>query len=442
MTKLADKIKEALKAGRSGQFATKTPYERFGFTQNPFRHKVDPNSPEFQIDREDVLLEFAIKVGNAIRWFEDDPSSPFRYLLTHGLRGVGKSFLANHFDREWDQIGFHDYETLYVDLAAWREPIELQEQYGSSTKTLDTYEKFLFTLNLAEKPLIIFIDSLDYTITGTPAIPRIRNFISDIEERAQNGVIIIGFVDSLTLSVLLEDEQKLLSHSFLSVFNPECFFFPVFSKSEIRKLIVQRTRIARSPTELFSTKSIELISDHSLGIPTLALKIATDCMNELIVQDLDKVTARVVTTVLNQFGYTEAVRIAESVDKDSDEETTSIITPKRREIIAAILGHQSSEEFFFPATGVDGLRSSDLAELFGVNLSTINYHIKPLTSTLPIPILDEHDDVHDARSKIFYVNWESPLAHALEIITVFHRLKHEKYQIKRETILLSRRSNL
>ena len=35
MADVTDKIKEALQAGRSGQVSRKTPYERFGFQQNP-----------------------------------------------------------------------------------------------------------------------------------------------------------------------------------------------------------------------------------------------------------------------------------------------------------------------------------------------------------------------------------------------------------------------
>ena len=109
MTKLADKLREALKAGRSGQLAQQTPYARFGLTHDPFRLDVDPDSPDFLIAREEVLLEFAIQIGNAIRLFDEDSASPFRHLLTHGLQGCGKSSLARHFDREWAQIGFQDF---------------------------------------------------------------------------------------------------------------------------------------------------------------------------------------------------------------------------------------------------------------------------------------------------------------------------------------------
>jgi len=437
MTKLADKIKEALKAGRSGQLAKKTPFERFGLTQDPFRSDADLNNPDFFVAREKVLLDFAILVGNAIRLFEEEPLSPFRHLLAHGLRGSGKSYLARHFDREWDQIGFQDYVTVYTDLSSWGEPIEVQ--FSSSSKTLETYEKFLSKIKLVDKPLIIFIDDLDYTITGTPAIPRIKQFIADIEARAENGVIIIGFVNSITLSILSEDTHKILAREFLSLFNPEYFFFPVFSKTEIRRLIMQRLSVARNPMDLISAKAIDTIADYSLGVPTVALQLAADCLKELIVQDIDKVTTRIVNAVLEQEGYTEAVELVESVDKDTSEETINLITSKRRDIIAAILGHQLQERFFFPATGVDGLRSSDLADLFAVNLSTMNYHLKPLTSTLPIPILKAKDDVHDARSKIFYVDWDSHMTSALEIITVYQRLRQKKYRIEPTAIFLPRR---
>ncbi len=230
MSNLADKIKEALEAGRSGQYAKKTPYERFGFKRNPFLLDVEPTDSLYQIAREDVLLEFALQVGNAIRLLEEDLASPFRHLLAHGLRGSGMSTLARHFDKEWDKIGFQDYETLYTNLSSWRAPIELQEEYGSSEITLETYEKFLNQIKLIDKPLILFIDDLDYTINGTPAIPRISQFMSDVTSNTQHGVIVIGFVNSLTLAVLLEGDQKILAHTFLSFFNPEYFFFQSFRK--------------------------------------------------------------------------------------------------------------------------------------------------------------------------------------------------------------------
>ena len=135
------------------------------------------------------------------------------------------------------------------------------------------------------------------------------------------------------------------------------------------------------------------------------------------------------------------MQLVETVDAGHDEETTSLMTPKRRDIIAAILSHQIREQYFFPKTGVEGLRSSDLAELFGVNLSTMNYHLKPLTSSLNVPFLEVIEDVHDARSKIFCVNWQSHMANVLEIITVFQHLRQEKYNITPSAILLSRRKS-
>ncbi|MFX1282192.1 MAG: hypothetical protein ACFFB5_00995 [Promethearchaeota archaeon] len=440
MTKLADRLREALKAGRSGKLVKESAFERFGLTQDPFSPDIDPHNPDFLIEREDVLYDFAIRIGNAIRLFEDS-QSPFRHLLAHGLRGCGKSSLARHFDREWDHIGFQDYDTLYTDLSDWREPREILEPFSSSTKVLETYEDFLNRIQLVEKPLIIFINNLDYTITGTAAIPRIREFITEIETQAQHGVIVIGFVNSLTLTVLLEDEYLELSRSFLTFFHPRHFFFPVFSKYEIMKLLSQRIKVARLPTNFFSQEIIELIADHSLGIPLLALQFASFCLHELILQDLDKATIDTIKPLIQRLGYDLVVRLVESIDNNADEEIASLLTAKRREIIFLLLNHQLRERYFFPNTGVDGLRSTSLANALGVNLSTMNYHLKPLTSSLPVPILSAIDDVVDARSKIICIDWDSHIASALEIITVFHRLKPKKYDIKLSTILVARRES-
>lgn len=447
MTKLADKLREALKAGRSGQVDAKSPFERFGFSQDPFLMAVDSSDPTFLVAREDVLLNFARQVGNAIRLFEEDPHTPFRHLLVHGLQGCGKSFLARHFHREWDQIGFQDYATLYADLSIWREPLQIQESFDSPTLTFQTYEQFLRQIKLIEKPLIIFIDSLDYTITGTAAIPRFREFFTEIQKQAQYGVIIIGFMQSLTLSVLSEAEYMSTSHSLYSHFNPQFFFFPVFSKSEIIQLLAQRVQLGRSPMEIFTPRVIEIIAEHSLGIPTVALQLASECIHELVVHDLDRATVRTIEPLIRRLGYDIIVQLVNSLESDSDEEEiTSIITPKRREIIALIICQQHRERFFFPAIGEDGLRSSFLADELGVSNSTMNYHLKPLTTTFPLPILETIDDMRDARSKIYSVNWKSPIPHwksfiasVLEVLTVYHRLKPRKYDIKPSTILLTRR---
>jgi hypothetical protein len=70
----------------------------------------------------------------------------------------------------------------------------------------------------------------------------------------------------------------------------------------------------------------------------------------------------------------------------------------------------------------------------------MNYHIKFLTET-PNRILESKTDTHDARSKIFYVDWESPIASAVEILTVYHKLKPDKYNVTSQAILLPRREN-
>ncbi|MHA1972028.1 MAG: hypothetical protein ACTSW1_03475 [Candidatus Hodarchaeales archaeon] len=441
MARFDDKLKEALKVGRSGQLARQTPYERYGFSKNPFLPNLILESPELLVVREKLFLDFAYQIGNTIHFFEEDPVSSFRHLLVHGLKDSGKSVLARHFDSQWSQIGFQDYATLYTDLASWNEPGTNQGEFSSSVSTLLTYEYFLDRIRHMQKPLIIFIDSLDYTITGTAAIPRLPAFLSDIESQAPHGVILIGLINSLTLTSLIEPSPQNPNLSFLNSFNPDYFFIPVFSRSEIRKLIVQRLRQAHTPTELFSARSIELIADYSLGIPTIALNIATHCLNELILQDLDKLKAHLTTKILDKYGFTEAYQIVESLSSDEEDEMANLLTPKRREIITAILCHQNRERYFFPNTGMDGLRSSDLADYFTVNLSTMNYHLKPLTNPQPLPILKTKDYMHDARSKIFYADWDNHIANALEIITVYQHLTAKHYNIQSSSIILSQREN-
>jgi hypothetical protein len=439
MADVTDKIKEALQAGRSGQVSRKTPYERFGFHQNPFQLKSPQSSEESFIMREDVLINFATQIGYAIRLFEEDSSSPFRHQLTHGLHGSGKSTIAQHFTDEWEKFGFKDYETIFTSLKNWREPHQARGLYSASSKTLQTYEHFLNEILRATKPLIIFVDDFDYTITGTSAIPRCTEFFADIISRAPFGAIIIAFVSSLTLTILSESENVNLSRSFYSNFNPDHFFFPVFSKTEVRQLLTRRLRDVRKPIDLFSVKSLEFIADYSMGLPTIALKIASACLHELITQNLERVTSSLVMNVINQSGFRYAVSLIEFLDQSEVEDSVSIFTPKRRDILISILQHQTRERYFFPTTGVDGLRISNLAQQFGVNLSTMNYHIKPLTQTEPLPILESQDDVHDARSKIFKVDMKSPIASALEILTVYHKLQPERYHISTHSIQIEHR---
>jgi hypothetical protein len=213
-------------------------------------------------------------------------------------------------------------------------------------------------------------------------------------------------------------------------------------------LLLQRLKVARTPTDIFTVKAIDLIADHSLGLPTVALKLATACLNDLVIRneegkDSNKVTFSIVTSVIGQFGYDTAIKLVESIDHSPDEELgeeiQSLITPKRREIIAEIFNHQIQEQFHYLPIGI-GLRSSDLAERFAVNLSTMNYHLKPLITASPISLLEAKDNIHDTRSKIFSINWDSHISYTLEILTVYHRLQKRQYHIHPKTILLSRRA--
>lgn len=451
MANWTDKMKEALQAGRSGQYAKKSPYERFGFKKDPFQLKIINDDTVPLVIREDVLVDFAVRIGNAIRLFEENSSSPFRHLLTHGLRGSGKTTVALHFVNEWTEIGFQDYETKYTSVSSWRNPDELPEIYSTSTQTLQSYSRFLSEVQAVSKPLILFIDDLDFTVNGTAAIPRINDFLNDIESRAPFGVILIGFINSLTLSIVSEPHtvadtrsffdnfKPVYFRTFLPNFNPEHFFIPVFSKSEIENLLKQRLHSAHRSDDLFSIKAFDTIADYSMGLPIIALKIASACLDELIIREADRITRRVVKGVVNQFGYQQAISLIESMINEDKEETSSILTPKRRDIISSILEHQIREYFFFPPTKMEGLRSSFLADFFGVNLSTMNYHIKPLTSTEPFPILETKDDDTDARSKIFKVNLESPMASAVEILTVRHKLQHDRYNVTPQSISIHRR---
>lgn len=434
---VTDKIKEALRAGFSGETSFQNPYKRLGLPANPFHRKQAESDEHSFIVREDVLVNLAMHLGNAIRLFESDFSSPFRHLLTHGLRGCGKTTQALHFTEQWSDFGFRNYEILYENLSTWIDPNELRESFSSSSKSLKTYKRFLNNIAHVTKPLIILFDDFDYALTGTSAIPRFRNMFADIEARAPNGVIIIGIVNSLTLTTIQNPQSDHISRSLFSQFNPDHYFFPVFSKTEIRQLLNSRLRDARRPTQLFTIKALELIADFSMGIPTSALKMGSACLNELIVGDLEKVDSNIALKVIEQSGFSQAAKLVESMDGTDEDDPIHLLTRKRLDVIDLILNHQIRERYFFPPTGIDGLRISDLAQEFGVNLSTMNYHVKPLTQTEPIPILQSKEGITDARSKILRISWKTPIADALEIITVSRKLTSTRYHVTDQAIIQS-----
>ncbi len=456
MTELAEKLKEALEKGRSGQFVRENPFERLGLKENPFRPKFSSNNEDVFIVREDVLVNLAMRIGNAIRLYEDTPSTPFRHLLTHGLFGCGKTSTALHFTEDWADFGFQDYETLYTNLSEWQPPNEYNEDYGASSQILLTYERFLDQIRHVSKPLILFIDDLDFTVTGTPAIPRIPEFIADIENRVPHGVIIVGLINSLTASILSDADQviskattladmaeaenfALKARTFFSEFNPDHFFFPVFSRIEINNLLHKRLNVVRRSSELFSSKAIDRIAEFSMGLPINALDIASSCLTELVANELDKATASIVTKIADQLGYSAGLKLVDSISQDEVDEKKAL-SPQRRKIVSFILESQYRDRFFYPKKHLDGLRSSDLAKFIDVNLSTMNYHIKFLTEA-PNRILETKTDAHDARSKIFYVDWKSPIASAVEILTVYHKLQSEKYNVTSQSILLPKRGS-
>ncbi len=151
---VTNKIKEALQAGFSGQTDLENPYKRLGLPTNPFQHKLAESDEHSVVIREDVLIGFAKQIGYAIRLFEGDPSSPFRHLLTHGLRGCGKTTSILHFTDQWSEIGFRNYQIIYENLSNWIEPSEFRETYSASNKSLKTYKRFLNDIANVSKPLI------------------------------------------------------------------------------------------------------------------------------------------------------------------------------------------------------------------------------------------------------------------------------------------------
>ncbi len=439
---LADKIAQKLRAARSGEISIKSPYERLGFSGDPFLIDVDLNDPKYLVEREDVFLQFAERLGLAIHAFEEDRDSNFRHLLSHGLLGTGKSSLALHFVKNSKYFGFGDFEVIYTDLDTWKADLEVRNQYDNPSTSLEKFDNFLRNLAPITKPVIIFIDNMDRMVVGGPEIPRAREFFAEVKLHATHGFIVIGFILSMTLSVLQETDEQAQARAFLTFFNPGHFFFPVFSKYEIQELLLQRLNIVKRPVGIFTPNALTLIADYSFGVPRVALNLASDCLNHIIVEGLDRVTSKTVKDVLNNSGYNLATRIVESITREEENELTVLLTSKRREIVSKVLGHQLRERFFFPPTEMDGLRSSDLAEHFGVNLSTMNYHLKPLSKTYPVPLLRTKDDLTDARSKIFYIDWQTHIATALEIIVIYQRLAADKYNIKPETILISQRRDI
>lgn len=415
MSNLNKKIKEALKAGRSGKFFGRSPYEFFDLEENPFRVEVDPFDIDYHIEREQFIIDFAKRVGYSIQLFESDPTSTDSNFLVHGSRGSGKTFLSNFFHQNWSIWGFSDYETKIIDFSSL---IELNNDDLSISRS---YNSFLNQIKTSKRPQIVIADNIDYTITGNDFIPRFETFLKEIKEEARYGVFIIGFIRSFTLYTITHT-ASFNERIFLSLFHSNRFFIKNFENKEIKSLLLKRLKKVGKENSLFTNSSLDLIALISFGNPIVALKLADDCLTELInLPDLNKVTKTITKDVAKRKGYIFSYKIVQSIfesEESEDTELSILFTSKRQEVILSIFNHQFREKYFYPSETTGGLNPSELGKILNVNMSTLSYHIKPLVYDCTFPLLEVRGHPLDARSKMYRVNMKSHVSYALELFMI------------------------
>ncbi|WP_455140185.1 hypothetical protein [Candidatus Hodarchaeum mangrovi] len=435
---LFQKLRDDLRRSSSGQLHRKSSYELFGFERDPFLSPRDLFGENLFIERDMVLSDLVKTLGACcFSHFQADSSSPFRHLLLHGLRGSGKSSMVQFLTRNWDQIDLHGFKSVYVDLFSWQAPFNLDGEILSSDASPINYDRFLTSLASFTTPIILFVDGIDLTLTGSFAIPRLSELFQALNSRLPHGFIFVGLMSSLGLASLSPDLRQYL-FSYFSDF----FFYPVFSRLELRDLLLKRMAGARSPFELFSSKTLDLIIENSFGLPHLALFLAKVCLDRLILlkrfEGTDKLTASLTSRILEEYHFSVAKQLIESIDSEDESDSfIAMLTPKRKEILAAVLFEQYRARNFFSDARVDGLRNSELADMFLVNLSTMNYHLKPL---LLSKLLSEGKHPQDYRSKLLTFEWDSPIAFAAEIFIVYHHLRDKVFALEPAALLLSRRT--
>ncbi|MFX0065393.1 MAG: hypothetical protein ACFFC7_24750 [Candidatus Hermodarchaeota archaeon] len=398
----------------------KKPYALYGFSVNPFNPNMPLELPETMVPSKEWLSPpsgFLIRIGSSIQEFKrsydtikDDLGRGY-HLLAYAPTGYGKTTLAKVITKQQrmrnkDNIDSREH-AIFVNVADWlsEDPDALKPQLNYRKWSEEFFTRIQEQKWQTHDIVLLIIDNLALLSGKTPDIPHIENFLEDFYTETKKCPLIVGFMKTSEW-LYLKQLTDVDSRHFLEFFQSSKVQLNPFSYNEIEKLLVKRlqaTKTEKTSSDLlhpFSQSILRHISNHSLGIPQIALTLASRSLAKWALEDnKHKMEKGDIDTLIRSSYLDLATRLVKGKEK----------LPRKQMDVLWEVFLNTIESRLMPQR-LSGVTNKAIASKFGVRMSAISYHFKQLTDRT---LLRSRSDPNDARSQLYYI--QEPIFTGLEI---------------------------
>ncbi|MFX0116358.1 MAG: hypothetical protein ACFFB3_17540, partial [Candidatus Hodarchaeota archaeon] len=362
----------------------KEDYEELGFRQDPFALDIDPtdprNTPGISEFRELRKKIYAITRENM-------------NMVVIGPSGIGKTLLARTMATAYD-LGKVQRRTAYIDAIS--SEVNLYEKIYSSE--------------------LILIDN------AQPLWQQLNEYSLNEYDEAARVVAFLSYFDYRKLMEKAKSHGK-ARFSFLGSMSYHKSRIPRLNPINIVQMLNHRLIHSRNSAENgssitpFSKEALNEIAHYSLGLPIMALQIASDTLSEFAANprssEKKEILAESVHEVVRSSPYSMALGIVESatsnkvIYQDQDARRQLSLRGPRKEVLITMA--QSSQPQDNGRLGPFNIERSELKQYLSRSPSTISHHTMRLAE-------DGYFLINPKGNSVSY-SFTSPIYRALELLS-------------------------
>lgn len=351
-------VKEAIRRGLEEGIVPTMPFAAFGFSEDPFSDNL-PDKNEYSFyERKDPLISVVEKMARCIK-------SNTGFLVV-GPGDVGKTialkYAARLFNEEMEELG---HMADYIDAKSWiLNNNNENPDKGEVADFKNGFDQWLVDTDFSKTSALI-IDHADMVLE------RLDVYCREIRaEVGEKPFCIVCVLSPLVYDLMLQDIPEIKDEFFADV-----LWIRPMKKEEIIPLLKTRMDSVRmenftkesKDAEItpFTEESLNLIAEHSFGLPGLALYIARECMRQAHDFGKDIIDKDIVDFSARALGFDVARQIVEGKLKFSK---------TKREILESVVIRGRF------ATIQKGVTGQELLQKLEVAPSTLSYHFQDMSS--------------------------------------------------------------
>ncbi|MFX0090847.1 MAG: AAA family ATPase [Candidatus Hodarchaeota archaeon] len=396
------------------------PYTYYGYVKDPFDSQLPIEIPETMVPSKSWLETpsgLLVRIGSSIKEFKNeytnlkDDLGRGYHLLVYGPTGYGKTTLAKVIAKQQQMRNKENPDlkekVMLIDIADW-----LSDDNPDTLKPQLNYRKWMENFLDAiqehqwhpEDLVLLIVDNLALLSGKNLDVPHLEVFLEDFYRETKKCPLIVGFMKTSEWLYLKQLTDVDLLH-FLEFFQPSKVQLNPFSHNEIENLLLKRLLATRpgsseSNPAPFSQAALKLISRYSLGVPQLALRLASKSLKKWALEDRkQKMEKKDIEGLIRQELLTLATELIRGKDP---------LPRKQMDVLWEVFLNTTESKLMNQA--VTGVTNKIIASKFGVRMSAISYHFKQLTDRT---LLKSRSDPTDARSQLHYI--QDPIFTSLEI---------------------------